>query len=63
MNRNCVRLGLRSTMFDSPHGMMNAVSKSTAFDIAKLSSICLKDPRFHTIVNTRYYKVPKNNNK
>lgn len=38
MNKNCVRLGLRSTFFDSHHGLMNPLSKSTAFDIAKLSA-------------------------
>lgn len=59
MNRNCVRLGLRSSFFDSPHGLMNPISRSTAFDIAKLSAVCLKDPRFKLIVNTKFFKVAK----
>ena len=46
MNKNCVRLGLRASFFDSPHGLMNPVSRSTAFDMAKLSAVCLKDTRF-----------------
>ena len=41
MNKNCVRLNLRSTFFDSPHGMSNLQSRSTAFDIAKLSATLL----------------------
>ena len=59
MNKNCVRLGLNSSFFDSPHGLMNSVSKSTAFDVAKLSAECLKDKRFEEIVNTKNYKVTK----
>lgn len=39
---------------------MNPVSKSTAFDIAKLAAHCLKDQRFAAVVNTKYYKVNKN---
>ena len=50
MNKNCVRLGLRSSFFDNPHGLMNPNSKSTAFDIAKLSNLCLADPRFKKVV-------------
>lgn len=60
MNRNCCRLNLRSSFFDSPHGLMNHLNRSTAFDIAKLSSICMGDPRFVTIVSTSKYVVPKN---
>ena len=60
MNKNCARLGLKATFFDSPHGLMNSVSRSTAFDIARLSAQCLEDERFRTIVNTRFYRVPKN---
>ena len=41
MNKNCALLNLRSSFFDSPHGLMNANSRSTAFDIAKLSALCM----------------------
>ena len=51
MNKNCARLNLRSTMFDSPHGLVNPVSRSTAFDIAKLAAICMEDSRFLNVVN------------
>lgn len=59
MNKNAARLNLQSTLFDSPHGLMNYNSKSNAYDIAKLSAICLEDPRFTTITNTKVYKVAK----
>ncbi len=51
MNKNCARLNLRATMFDSPHGLVNPVSRSTAFDIAKLAAICMEDSRFLNVVN------------
>lgn len=59
MNKNCARLGLKSSFFDSPHGLMNPISKSTAHDIAKLSAFCINDLRFREVVNTKFYKVPK----
>jgi serine-type D-Ala-D-Ala carboxypeptidase (penicillin-binding protein 5/6) len=59
MNKNCCSLQLRSSFFDSPHGLMNRLNRSTAFDIAKLSSICMGDPRFVKIVSCSKYVVPK----
>ncbi len=59
MNKNCAKLELRATFFDSPHGLMNNLSRSTAYDIAKLCAVCLEDSRFVKIVTTKYYKVPK----
>lgn len=59
MNKNCAKLNLRATFLDSPHGLLNRVSRSTAFDIAKLSAFCLEDPRFLKIVQTKLYKVRK----
>ena len=53
MNKNCARLNLRSTFFDSPHGLMNHLNRSTAYDIAILSALCLEDIRFLSIVNTK----------
>jgi len=50
MNRNAARLNLRSTFYDSPHGMNNVNNRSTAFDVAKLGAACMKDPRFCKIV-------------
>ena len=59
MNKSCARLDLKATFFDSPHGMSNCVSRSTAHDMAKLSAICLQNPTFAEIVSTGKKLVPK----
>ena len=59
MNKNCARLNLRSSFFDSPHGLMNPNSRSTAYDMAKLSTICMEDQRFAKVVGTKNYHVPR----
>lgn len=41
MNRNAAKLGLKSTFYDSPHGLNNPLNKSTAFDVAKLGAECM----------------------
>jgi serine-type D-Ala-D-Ala carboxypeptidase (penicillin-binding protein 5/6) len=60
MNKTASELQLKGTFYDSPHGLVNWVNRSTAFDIAKLSSIAMKNPKFRQIVATKYYKVCKN---
>jgi D-alanyl-D-alanine carboxypeptidase (penicillin-binding protein 5/6) len=52
-------LGLKGTFYDSPHGLINWCNRSTAFDLAKLSCLAMKQPKFRQIVGTKYYKVPK----
>lgn len=52
-------LQLKGTFYDSPHGMMNLCNRSTAFDIARLCSVCMKNQKFRQIVSTKFYKVPK----
>lgn len=47
---------LKSTFFDSPHGMMNRFNTSSAADIGRLSSIALTNPIFAKIVKTKRYK-------
>ena len=59
MNKNCARLGLQFSFFDSPHGLMNSESKSTAFDTAKLAAKCLTDVRFLNIVQHKNYRINK----
>lgn len=63
MNKNCARLGLKGSFFDTPHGLMNLASKSTAFDVAKLAAKCLKDARFRQVCNTKLFKVLKSQRK
>lgn len=54
-----IELSLKGTFYDSPHGLINWSNRSTAFDIAKLGSICMKNLRFRQIVGCKYYKVMK----
>ena len=60
MNKMAMDLQLKGTFFDSPHGMMNLCNRSTAFDIARLCSLCMKNQKFRQIVSTKFYKVHKN---
>ena len=60
MNKTAVELQLKGTFFDSPHGLVNWVNRSTAFDLAKLCNAAMKNPKFRQIVSTKFYKVPKN---
>ena len=55
MNEHAVKLGLSSTYFDSPHGLMNIENVSTAYDMARLSAIAIKNDYFRKIVSTSTY--------
>ena len=46
MNKNTVTLKLMNSFFDSPHGLMNLQNVSTAYDMARLSAICMQIPLF-----------------
>jgi D-alanyl-D-alanine carboxypeptidase len=56
MNDMAEKLGLTSTYFDSPHGLMNIQNFSTAHDMSKLSAICMKNEAFRKIVSTKIYE-------
>lgn len=58
MNRLTMELDMKSTFFDTPHGLANWFSLSSALDLSKLSSICMKNKLFTKIVSTKIYKVP-----
>ncbi|CAI2366933.1 unnamed protein product [Moneuplotes crassus] len=49
-------LRCKNSFFDSPHGLMNRWNTSTASDLAKISSICLKNSNFSKIVKLKRYK-------
>lgn len=55
MNDHAVKLGLSQTYFDSPHGLMNIENVSTAYDMARLSAIAIKNDYFRKIVSTASY--------
>ena len=52
MNDYAEKLQMSSTFFDSPHGLMNIQNFSTAYDMAKLSAVCMKNEYFRRIVAT-----------
>ena len=56
MNDFASKLDMAQTHFDSPHGLQNIENLSTAYDIAKLSAICIKNEYFREIVSTPYYE-------
>ena len=56
MNDNAVSLKLMNSFFDSPHGLMNQQNVSTAYDMGRLSAICMQIPLFRKIVGTKTYE-------
>ena len=55
MNINASILGLTNTHFNNPHGLSDENNKSTAVDIALLSSYVMKEPIFRQVVNSKYH--------
>jgi serine-type D-Ala-D-Ala carboxypeptidase (penicillin-binding protein 5/6) len=72
MNDEAKRLGLRDSHFISPSGVVDRDNYSSAWDVAALSRIALRNERFQTIVRTKevhvswsaptYSKIYINNN-
>jgi len=56
MNDNSGSLKLMNSFFDSPHGLMNPQNVSTAYDMARLSSVCMQIPLFRKIAGTKVYE-------
>jgi D-alanyl-D-alanine carboxypeptidase (penicillin-binding protein 5/6) len=73
MNAEAKKLGLRDTHFISPSGVRDTDNYSSAWDLAALSRVAMRDARFRTIVRTpvkhvkwsapTYAKIYVNNNK
>lgn len=55
MNQKATCIGMYSTVFGNPHGLVSKRNLSTARDVCKLASLCMKDAEFRTIVNTQQY--------
>jgi len=55
MNKNAKVLGLNQTTFANPHGLNNYYNKSSASNVAKLSSIAMEDANFRAIVSSKSY--------
>ena len=58
MNDEARRLGLRDTHFISPSGVVDRDNYSSAWDIAALSRVALRNERFDRIVKTKEIHVP-----
>lgn len=55
MNSNAKKLSMTNTHYDSPHGLANYLNVSTAYDIAILCSVCVKNIDFNRITRTKSY--------
>jgi D-alanyl-D-alanine carboxypeptidase len=58
MNDEARRLGLRDTHFVSPSGVVDRDNYSSAWDLAALTRVALRNERFDTIVHTKMIHVP-----
>jgi D-alanyl-D-alanine carboxypeptidase len=58
MNDEARKLGLRDTHFVSPSGVVDADNYSTAWDLAALTRVAMRDARFRQIVRTPVKHVP-----
>jgi D-alanyl-D-alanine carboxypeptidase (penicillin-binding protein 5/6) len=57
MNAEARRLSLRDTHFRSPSGVVDAGNYSSAWDLAALTRVAMRDARFRAIVRTRRKQV------
>jgi len=57
MNGEAQRLGLHDTHFSTPSGVRDADNYSSAWDLAALTRVAMRNPRFRTIVRTRVKHV------
>ena len=62
MNKYAEELGLKCSQYDSPHGLANYNNKSTALDVAKLSTAAMQITKFKELVGTKFFTVKKNTN-
>ena len=57
MNKQARRMGLINSSYSNPHGLSDMNTKSTAEDVAKLSSHCLSNSFIKQLVSTRNYSA------
>ena len=55
MNKNAHKIGLKQTRFSNPTGLSDSSNYSTAFEIAQMTSYCLKNHMLRTIVKKKSY--------
>jgi serine-type D-Ala-D-Ala carboxypeptidase (penicillin-binding protein 5/6) len=57
MNAEAKKLGLRDTHFSTPSGVVDADNYSSAWDLAALTRVAMRNSRFRQIVQTRVERV------
>jgi hypothetical protein len=56
MNRAAAKLNLKNTNFTNPHGLSDKANHSSAFELARLCSHCMKNsPLFAELVSTKLH--------
>ncbi len=63
MNELCHSLGLIDTHFDNVHGLDSDSHYTTAYELARITSVALKNPLFKTITSTKNYTTSSENPK
>jgi len=58
MNAEARSLGLRDSHFSTPSGVIDEGNYSSSWDLAALTRVALRDPRFRAIVRKRIVHVP-----
>jgi serine-type D-Ala-D-Ala carboxypeptidase (penicillin-binding protein 5/6) len=58
MNAEAAKLGLRDTHFSTPSGVKDADNYSSAWDLAALTRVAMRNARFRQIVRTPRKQVP-----
>jgi D-alanyl-D-alanine carboxypeptidase len=58
MNAEARALGLRDSHFSTPSGVIDQDNYSSAWDLAALTRVALRDARFRAIVRTRIAHIP-----
>lgn len=56
MNFKAKELKMTKTNYSNSHGLINQSNKSTAYDVAILSSHAMQNPLFRKIVQTKEYR-------
>ena len=57
MNAEARRLGLHDTHYSTPSGVVDADNYSSAWDLAGLTRVAMRNPRFRQIVRTKIERV------
>jgi len=53
--------GFKNTTFNNPHGLHHEQHKTTALEMAKITSMAFRNPLFREIVSTQTYEKPASN--